>query len=642
MIRTLCRIGCTIVYIGAGIIAEAGVSGQILFASKAYGEIAVLHASSIPPTDELSYRFSLLVDRGMIRPGDSVNSYLSGLVQVLQGDAKQTIPAYVVYTPEINALSAPGKYILITTGLLAMLKSESQLAMILAHELGHHALNHLPHTSESGSHSNKTDTATLEKAVPGAIESYSFSISQELSADRFAFEIMKKNSIAIDTQVWDILAYDLPFINDWYWDNILYPLDKLCIPIVAGFSSERSRIKWDPVDSERYPSVQRRKAQFAQLTNTKEVEDFQFSPKTFDDVRTRSQIDLCRTLVENQRYALALYNAQSLLRKNPNNLYLQKLSAYALYALAKYAAGGRFWDVHTPYEEIPGLARSLFVSIERATDEQLWMLATRYCLMVCNKMPADETLKLTIKDLMDHSPIGLEPRDDISHEDSSGCLKNFFLDSLVQRYLEGAYKEKEEVQPLKLSEKQQLVFVSPNFVVIDERLSLQPLFPASYEYTLRLAGLLKKHAKTVGVKAKIIQQEAGTIDFSDLQILSLWASQKRATIEIEPVNLYHSEVQPLLDKYPAAKFIWVEGGVRTRVRPSRKMVLVAGLLLPVMLPYSVYYFSTPRHTTIIQAELYDIRTGKLLKHLPFEVQLRNREDVLNSIIYDLVVQMHNL
>jgi predicted Zn-dependent protease len=43
----------------------------------------------------------------------------------------------VIETPSVNAFAAPGGYVFITRGLYAMLKTEAELAGVLAHEIGH-------------------------------------------------------------------------------------------------------------------------------------------------------------------------------------------------------------------------------------------------------------------------------------------------------------------------------------------------------------------------------------------------------------------------------------------------------------------------------------------------------------------------
>jgi len=48
----------------------------------------------------------------------------------------------VLDTPVVNAFALPGGYIYVTRGILAMMKSEAELAAVLAHELGHVSARH--------------------------------------------------------------------------------------------------------------------------------------------------------------------------------------------------------------------------------------------------------------------------------------------------------------------------------------------------------------------------------------------------------------------------------------------------------------------------------------------------------------------
>lgn len=49
----------------------------------------------------------------------------------------------VIDTPNVNAFSAPGGYIFVTTGLLANVRSEAELASVLGHEIAHATEKHI-------------------------------------------------------------------------------------------------------------------------------------------------------------------------------------------------------------------------------------------------------------------------------------------------------------------------------------------------------------------------------------------------------------------------------------------------------------------------------------------------------------------
>jgi predicted Zn-dependent protease len=67
---------------------------------------------------------------------------LDGLLAVLPAESplhRYDFSVSVVTNDEINALALPGGHIVVFSGLLKEIRSENELAMVLAHELGHYA-----------------------------------------------------------------------------------------------------------------------------------------------------------------------------------------------------------------------------------------------------------------------------------------------------------------------------------------------------------------------------------------------------------------------------------------------------------------------------------------------------------------------
>jgi predicted Zn-dependent protease len=87
----------------------------------------------------LAARYGLDEDPGRVL-------YLNKVGQaVVRHCGRTTIPYYfgILKTPEVNALAAPGGYIFVSQGLLAMLKNEAELAGVLAHEVSHVSQRHI-------------------------------------------------------------------------------------------------------------------------------------------------------------------------------------------------------------------------------------------------------------------------------------------------------------------------------------------------------------------------------------------------------------------------------------------------------------------------------------------------------------------
>lgn len=80
--------------------------------------------------------------------GDAgLNEYVQtvGQAVAMASDQPQTYGGYhfqVLDSEEVNAVSIPGGFILVTRGMLRLVESEDQLACVLAHEVAHVALGH--------------------------------------------------------------------------------------------------------------------------------------------------------------------------------------------------------------------------------------------------------------------------------------------------------------------------------------------------------------------------------------------------------------------------------------------------------------------------------------------------------------------
>ncbi|MGN6327330.1 MAG: M48 family metalloprotease [Rhodanobacter sp.] len=72
---------------------------------------------------------------------------------------------FVVKDPEINAFAAPGGYVAVNAGLVAITRSESELAGVIAHEIGHITQNHLQRAFEA----SRKDAPLMALVLLGAL-----------------------------------------------------------------------------------------------------------------------------------------------------------------------------------------------------------------------------------------------------------------------------------------------------------------------------------------------------------------------------------------------------------------------------------------------------------------------------------------
>jgi len=78
---------------------------------------------------------------------------------------KEHFTFFVARDPEINAFAAPGGYIAVNSGLMQITRDESELASVLAHEIGHITQNHLQRAFED----SKKSAPLMALVLLGAI-----------------------------------------------------------------------------------------------------------------------------------------------------------------------------------------------------------------------------------------------------------------------------------------------------------------------------------------------------------------------------------------------------------------------------------------------------------------------------------------
>ena len=122
-----------------GTVAAAGIALYV-----GLGVAAAQIATRIGPKAEVRVGDivfeGLFSEADLIKEGEQVD-YLRSLAESLYTDALAQRPEPQIYILDElipNAMVIPGGHIFVTTGLLADIETENEIAFVLAHELGHH------------------------------------------------------------------------------------------------------------------------------------------------------------------------------------------------------------------------------------------------------------------------------------------------------------------------------------------------------------------------------------------------------------------------------------------------------------------------------------------------------------------------
>lgn len=144
-----------------------------------------------------------------------VNQYLTALGRKLVATAPgahQPITVFAIRDPQINAFALPGGYIGIHSGLVASSKNESELASVIAHEIGHVLQRHVARGMTQQSQNSHIMIASVAGALLAALagsgdlamgvaafgqaaavdRQLGFSRQAEQEADRTGFDMLRK------------------------------------------------------------------------------------------------------------------------------------------------------------------------------------------------------------------------------------------------------------------------------------------------------------------------------------------------------------------------------------------------------------------------------------------------------------------
>ena len=132
----------------------------------------------------------------------ALQAYVKNIGQQLAKHSHRSNIAYkftVVDDPSINAFALPGGYIYITTGLMAYLNSEAQLAGVLGHEIGHVTARHGVRQQSRNMATNILASVLINKVGNAqAIQQISTAVTRgygrkhELESDRLGAEYLAR------------------------------------------------------------------------------------------------------------------------------------------------------------------------------------------------------------------------------------------------------------------------------------------------------------------------------------------------------------------------------------------------------------------------------------------------------------------
>jgi len=413
---------------------------------------------------ESSFFEDQLLTSGQILYGDPMSEFVNQVADELLTDKKQLrdeLQFFVMKSHVPNAYTTHNGIVVVTIGLLARLENESQLAVILAHEIQHYVLKHSLQQykevrqtiSESKSRRNNSDVESKIKHL------YRFSKDQELEADKMGYELIKnsKYDLSEGIYVFEMLKFsDFPFLETTMKiESFETPYYKYPTHIIEGIAkklkdavAEDEKTDKEELNEETstHPSLDKRINILKNLVDQKNFsgnKKFVVGQKEFEEIQKMSRFELLILFIRRGDYGRSFYLSSVVEILYGKGNFIDKVRAMSLYGilehkikkhdLADYGCGinqnrGDWRPITAAIETMDSKDFGAFASkliydiyADRKQDSFISKLTNRTFQLIQNK------LDMNLKDFLNFKPQDIEAakqNTDTSAVITDGKLKN--------------------------------------------------------------------------------------------------------------------------------------------------------------------------------------------------------------------------
>ena len=324
--------------------------------------------------ESIHYGIDQILHSGDVMFGDLITVYINDIAKKLlvhEPNLAQKLEFYTLKSNSVNAFSTDQGIIFVTTGLLAKLENEAQLAYVLSHEIAHYTEKHVV---------NAFDVRNNRK---NQIESLSaYSRKNELDADilgykRYheagyksefvmgALDVLATSHIPLDNNKIGANDFSSTYFNT---SDSIYKFEYYPIHADLAGADENSS----------HPNIMKRKKAILDVIDSVGL-DLQtasyFGETRFNEIRKICQFESVRNYILTGNFIRSLYVSKILKRSNPESIYLDKMIAQSWYGIIQYVIDGKFHLLNN--EELEGNIAWLYQFIETLDDKGVIALALR-------------------------------------------------------------------------------------------------------------------------------------------------------------------------------------------------------------------------------------------------------------------------
>lgn len=380
-----------------------------------------------------SYYLNQILKSGKLLYGDPLSKYVNQVainLLINQPDLKENLRFYVIRVPFVNAFALDPGVIIVTTGLLAQIENEAQLAFVLSHEIIHIIKKHSIDLYLTGRKLSRAKDENSPTMVDARIYKYHFrSREHENEADQQGVaEFLSKSEYELNIidGVFDVLQFgDLPF-------DELPDFTKTFETGFYTFPNHLTLNETKPIsinDEEddtlsTHPNIKNRRNamnNYIKQFDHSNRKLFIQSKETFLQIRDIARFETIHAQILEHDYINASYNIFIMLKSYPENTFLESAMVSCLYGISKYKINGYSDDIIDSYKDKEGYIQQSTYFFTKLNRKEINILSLRYAWLIHCKQPENKYLTSICNDLildLKSQKIKLEDFADDLHQDT--------------------------------------------------------------------------------------------------------------------------------------------------------------------------------------------------------------------------------
>lgn len=346
-----------------------------------------------------NYLTDELLLSGRVLFNDPLSAYLNKImdnVLVNEKELRDKVRIYVLRSSMVNAFATNNGIIFVTTGLLAEVENEAQLAFILGHEVTHyekrHVINSFIQNNNIFSSSGNYRYNTYDDRIKAASN---YSKDLEYQSDSMAIFRLSRTKYSLDESIktMDILQFsDLPF-DELKFDASFIVKDHYKIPKSFYLDTikeiDLSRLENENDSKSSHPNLKSRREKLNSYYYLLKLdggkEKFIQPKEDFLNIQKTARLETIRLLLNDRDYAEAIYEIFILKQKDADNAYLDNSLGKALYGISKYKLTGNYSNITRSWSNYEGEITSCYNFFGLMNKEQITLISCRYLYDLCLK-----------------------------------------------------------------------------------------------------------------------------------------------------------------------------------------------------------------------------------------------------------------